>query len=149
MLHYSVNCFEHGSSMLLWSTGRSTPSYVVSYFRELQEFSTLHMSLLIAEANISISYLFVIYFTKVSVVTFCSVETQDGWWTLKEVVKFNLRYSPATLWEKLKKNHSYNNPSLSLSLEAGSHKSTQEHLNQSAVYSTLRYQLHLAVYEMA
>jgi len=37
------------------------------------------MSLLIAEANISISYLFVIYFTKVSVVTFCSVETQDGW----------------------------------------------------------------------
>jgi len=32
------------------------------------------MGLLIAEANISTPYLFVIYFTTVSVVTFCSVE---------------------------------------------------------------------------
>jgi len=29
---------------------------------------------------------------------------------LKEAVKFNLRYSPNTLWEKLKKNHE--NPQL-------------------------------------
>ena len=34
----------------------------------------------------------------------------DGWWRLKEAVKFNLRYSPTTLWEKLKKNHE--NPQL-------------------------------------
>jgi len=46
---------------------------------------------------------------------------------MKEVVKFNLRYSPTTVWEKLKKNHEnpQNKTSLSPSLEVGSHKSAQ------------------------